>query len=155
MSVHDAEDLTQEVFTSVLKGLGNYDHRSKFRSWLRTITINKIRDFIRSSKLRPHAVGGSDAASNLAKIAFPEGPYSSQHEDDDILLEHVLRLMKRGVSQTTWLAFWRTSIDQSPIAVVAEELKISRGAVRQAKHRMLQRLREEFLDLEIQTNEQT
>ncbi|MGO8750097.1 MAG: hypothetical protein ACLQNE_29480 [Thermoguttaceae bacterium] len=49
--------------------------------------------------------------------------------------------------ERTWRAFLRTVVDGAGAVEVAAELKITTRAVRQAKHRGLQRLGEQFGDL--------
>ena len=41
-NVHDAEDLTQEVFIKVITALSNFKGGSKFTTWLYRITVNHI-----------------------------------------------------------------------------------------------------------------
>ncbi len=146
----DGDDISQDVFAAVAKGLKTYRGEAKFRTWLRTITINKIRDFARSSRLRPSAVGGSTMAEYLEQVAFPTNEAELEQEEHDILLGQVLKAQRENVSPTTWQAFWRTTIDNAPTSIVADELGISEGAVRQAKYRLLQRIKQELTDLELQ-----
>jgi RNA polymerase sigma-70 factor (ECF subfamily) len=47
----DVEDVTQEIFIAMLKSLGSFRGRSKFSSWLWTITNRKIADYYRSRKV--------------------------------------------------------------------------------------------------------
>jgi RNA polymerase sigma-70 factor (ECF subfamily) len=49
---HLAEDLTQDVFAHVYRGLGSYDPERELRPWLLTIAANKIRDHWRSRRHR-------------------------------------------------------------------------------------------------------
>jgi RNA polymerase sigma-70 factor (ECF subfamily) len=44
--------------------------------------------------------------------------------------------------------FWRSVIDGMPTVTVASELSVSTAAVRQARSRVLRRLREEKADLD-------
>src|SRR5271170_1479061 len=45
-SEHDAADLVQEVFVAMVQTLPSfdYDRGGKFRKWLRTVLLNKLRD---------------------------------------------------------------------------------------------------------------
>src|SRR5689334_3455213 len=45
-SEHDAADLAQDVFASLIQILPTfeYDQARSFRAWLRTIALNKLRD---------------------------------------------------------------------------------------------------------------
>ena len=55
-------------------------------------------------------------------------------------------MIQSDFEQSTWQAFWRTTVDHQTAPDVANELNMSPGAVRQAKHRVLARLREFLSD---------
>lgn len=48
----DAFDILQETFVSAWLGLGRYDPARDFGAWLRTIALNKCRDFSRRQGVR-------------------------------------------------------------------------------------------------------
>ncbi len=50
----DADDIYQEVFLRVHKGLKNFQARSKFSTWLYRITVNVCIEFKRKEKVRQH-----------------------------------------------------------------------------------------------------
>ncbi len=47
----DAEDLTQEIFTQAFRNLNSLKEVEKFKSWLFSIAINKVKDFKRKNSL--------------------------------------------------------------------------------------------------------
>jgi RNA polymerase sigma-70 factor (ECF subfamily) len=47
----------------------------------------------------------------------------------------------------TWRAFWRVTVEGHPTADVAVEMGITSSAIRQAKSRVLRRLKEEIGEL--------
>ncbi len=51
-STMDAEDLTQEIFLRAYDQLPGLKSPDKFKSWLYSIALNKVRDFIRKQKFR-------------------------------------------------------------------------------------------------------
>src|SRR5947208_428214 len=70
----DAEDLTQEVMAVVVRELPGFKHNQHagaFRSWLRTITVNRLRLLWRSRQARPVATGGSDFLKMLDELEDP------------------------------------------------------------------------------------
>lgn len=48
----DVEDVTQEVFVSVLRSLQSFEGDSKFSTWLRTLTNRRIADYYRKRNER-------------------------------------------------------------------------------------------------------
>lgn len=46
------DDITQEVFITVYRNLGNFRFESQFTTWLYRITVNKCKDFLRKKKIR-------------------------------------------------------------------------------------------------------
>ena len=47
----DAEDLTQEIFIKMSKNLNSLKDPSRFKAWLYSIALNRVRDFYRKKKL--------------------------------------------------------------------------------------------------------
>ena len=58
-----------------------------------------------------------------------------------------MELVRAGVEDRTWQAFWRVTVDGRPVADVADELGMTALAVYKAKYRVLRRIREELGDL--------
>jgi len=48
----DAEDITQDVFLKVFQKISGIKESGKFRGWLFSITLNRIRDFQRKKRFR-------------------------------------------------------------------------------------------------------
>ena len=60
------------------------------------------------------------------------------------MVRRALDVIRGDFQEQTWLAFLRTAVDGRAASEAAAELNMSQRAVRQAKYRVLQRLREEF-----------
>src|ERR1700733_14539203 len=50
-SEHDAADLVQDVLTTLVEQLTRRDKNVRFRAWLHTVTLNKLRDRKRKEAL--------------------------------------------------------------------------------------------------------
>jgi RNA polymerase sigma-70 factor (ECF subfamily) len=147
----DSSDVTQDVFRRLLGHIDRFGYRtteSTFRGWLRTVTRNEVRMFWRRAEQHVAADGGSAARQVLEqapeKRAIPELP---ENEDDEPraaaqLAQRAIELIKVEFERNTWQAFWRVVVDGQPATEVAAELGLSPGAVRQAKYRVLCRVRE-------------
>jgi RNA polymerase sigma-70 factor (ECF subfamily) len=51
-SMADAEDITQEVFMKLMKEVGGFAGDEHIKAWLIRVTINKCKDYFRSSRFR-------------------------------------------------------------------------------------------------------
>ncbi len=145
----DADDLAQDVFHAVFKGLDGFRRDragDTFRGWLRGITRFKVQDYHRRRAAEPAAQGGTDARRRLEQLTEPELPEDTP-ADLGALYRRALELVRGEFEERTWTAFWRAAVeDQSP-AHIAEDLGLSPAAVRKAKSRVLHRLRQEVGDL--------
>lgn len=142
----DAADLVQDVFAVLVEKLPefSYDPGRSFRSWLRTVTLNKFRDGRRERAARPRP--GRDEA--LGEVPAPD-PAAAFEEAEyrDFLVGRALRLMQSDFQPTTWKACWEHGVCGRPAPEVAAELGLSEGAVYVATCRVLRRLREELAGL--------
>ena len=149
LSAEDATDVAQEAFRSVAAGIGSFRKErpgDTFRGWLHTITQNKIRDHFRAGARRAEATGGTDAQQFLLQVPGDVAPDFDSGEAAALrsLLDRALDLVRGDFSEQTWQAFSLAVFQGRDTAEVAAELGISPNAVRKAKARVLQRLREEL-----------
>ena len=145
----DAADVFQEVFQAVAANLGRFRKErpgDTFRGWLRTITSSKVQDHFRRRAREPGGVGGSAALTRLAQVPAPPPDDEAAVEEraERRLFHRALAAIVGEFEERTWSAFWRTAVEGRPPKDVAAELAMSPGAVRVAKSRVLQRLREEL-----------
>ena len=145
----DADDVAQEVFRAASAGLEGFRRDrpgDSFRGWLRGITHHMVLQHFRKAERNVLAEGGSDAMQHLHQFPAPS-------ENDDPaeqvgqLHRRALELVRAEFEERSWEMFWRTAIDGRPPADVAADLGVSAAAVRQAKSRVLRRLKEEVGDL--------
>lgn len=147
----DASDVTQEVFQAVAGAIDRFRRErpgDTFRGWLRVIARNKVRDHFRRNGEEVAATGGSEAHRRLEEIADDESELASGSGALGDLYARAVGLIRTEFAENTWRAFWRTTVDGCPASEVADELGLSPGAVRQAKYKVLRRLREELGDVE-------
>jgi RNA polymerase sigma-70 factor (ECF subfamily) len=148
----DAADIGQEVFRTVAARISEFRHdrlSDTFRGWLWTITRHKLGDYFRLRGNRPDAVGGATAQWQFRELAEPSSLDWSAEDDADAereILHRALAAIRLEFEEKTWQAFWRTTVDSRPTDLTAAELGLSPGAVRQAKYRVLRRLRDEMRD---------
>jgi RNA polymerase sigma-70 factor (ECF subfamily) len=148
----DAEDVAQEVFVAAAAHLDSFRRDrpgDTFRGWLRAVTRNHILQLFRRNQGRAHAAGGSDAWRHLQEVAdpLPEPGVDDESEEVGQLYLRALELVRGEFAEHVWQAFWRTAIEDREPALVAEELGMTPNNLRQAKSRVLRRLRQEVGDL--------
>jgi RNA polymerase sigma-70 factor (ECF subfamily) len=144
----DADDVSQEVLTVLVRRLPDFERQPRpgaFRRWLRTITVNCLRDYWRANKGRPRASGASDAQEALQQLEDPDSGLSKQweQEHDKHVARRLLELIRPHFESTTWEAFRRFALEGEPAERVAAALGTTANAVFIAKSRVLARLRQE------------
>ena len=148
----DAEDLAQEVMLVVMRELPRFQHNDRpgaFRNWLRTILVNRLRDFWRSRQYRPAATGQSNFQQELAELEEEHSGVSQiwNREHDEFVMKQLLETVESQFEPQTWQAFRRQVIDGVRADAVATELDVKLGVVYMAKSRVLSALRRESAGL--------
>lgn len=143
----DEDDLVQEVLTIVYRKVPEF-HRNpqagSFRKWLRTITVNCLRDAWRKQQHRPQATGSSGFHDVLDQLSDPESQLSKmwdlEHDQHvtRVLLEHI----RPHFTEQTWQAFQGVVLLGRTASEVATELGVTENVVFIAKSRVLGRLRQ-------------
>jgi RNA polymerase sigma-70 factor (ECF subfamily) len=149
----DIADVFQEVFKAVVVHFPHF-HRDRpndtFRGWLRTITRNKVLDHFRRLEHEPEAAGGTDAQFRWSQLPDLDGDHDvPEARANDQLFRRALEMIQSEFEERSWRAFWRVVVDGCSPQDVARELAMSPGAVRVAKCRVLQRLREQLGDIDM------
>lgn len=140
----DSDDFVQEVLVVVAHEVRQFqpgERRGGFRNWLRTILFNRLRSYWRQQQTRP-LIGSADI---LTLLEDPNSDFDRiwDREHDDYVTKRLLEQIEPEFMATTWQAFRRQVVDESPAASVAAELGITANAALIAKSRVLRRLREE------------
>lgn len=139
----DCADVTQNVFAKLHRSIGQYDRmaHSRFRSWLWVVTRNTIRDYCRGQKRDIQSEGGTEFHRVLKNLpAADEEPTDENWESQ--LLDRAMKVVERDVDPKTWRAFWLLTMENHSTDSVAQQVSMSKNSVRQAKSRVLRRLRE-------------
>ena len=157
LSGSDAADVVQDVFIAIARRIGSFERQrsqGSFRSWLATITRNRIRDSFRKQQRSPGGVGGSAALNQMNDVASPAIPLDDGLDKsisvaslDAYLPEQVLQIVKADCDDRTWQAFWLTTVMGDAAKDVADRLEMNVASVYQAKSRILRRLRQRLDDL--------
>lgn len=150
---HMTADCIQEVFLVLTNRLDTFrptGESGAFRAWLWSVSRNKLVDLFRAANRQPLASGGSTAHLALQSIAAeqewlrdePTEPF-----DVSSLTKRAIEQVRSEFTQQSWSVFERTVVDGIETSIVAKELGLSPSAIRQAKSRILRRLRQQLGDL--------
>src|ERR1035437_857711 len=83
-----AEDLTQDVFLRVFRGIRGYSRRARFTTWLFQVAKNRVIDEMRAVERRPRTLV---AIEDAPQLEFVDAPIE-QNEAIEILLDEVEKL---------------------------------------------------------------
>ena len=142
VEANQADDLIQDIFVVLLGQVSMLANRppDSFRAWLRTVTLNKCRDWFRhqNRKSNPKLLERIEAAIEDPNSLLSEKEYQT------FVAQSALQLMRDTFSETTWRACWEHVARGKSARVVSAELGITENAVYLARGRVLKRLRSEL-----------
>ena len=143
----DAIDVTQDVLRIVSRTIGRLDYdplRGSFRGWLFTIVRNELKDWFSKQRSSVTGTGDSSIAKRFEELPATESEQSAlwDQEHHKRIFEWAAERVRGEVQESTWRAFWQTTVDGRSGKDVAAELGMSVAAVYLAKSRVMARLKE-------------
>ena len=147
-----AEDITQQVMLVVFRELPNFDHSGRtgaLRKWLTRVATFEEKAYWRKRSRHENSVGGSEFHQAVGQLEDSESDLSRYWDEqhDQFVLQKLLDENSPDFEPQTMAAFKRFALEGEPIESVANELKMSSGAIYVAKSRVLRRLRSEAAGL--------
>jgi RNA polymerase sigma-70 factor, ECF subfamily len=132
LSVHEAEDVVQEILIGLHTKRHTWDETRLFLPWLHTITRYKFIDAVRRMRRE---------ASHRVEITMDELSeiFEASAEDTDrsmVDLDRHLAILPRGQERVVRAL----ALDGTTVRATAEKLRTSEGTVRVLYHRALRRL---------------
>jgi len=146
LSPDDTEDVVQHCMAAVQQHIGTfeYDPRSgRFKSWLCTLVINRIRNLHRGRRERI-AESGEIAAAPTAEPS-PEEVFEKIWVKEHV--RHCLDQVRRETDELTYTAFRRYALDEEPVEQVCTDLGINANKLYKIKWQLTQKLREKMVEL--------
>lgn len=136
----DAEDVTQQVFTRLVRALPVFRYRpanGRFRDWLGTVVRNEVARFWRSKDRHPDRPTDPDTLEQ-----FTEGAVDSEWSDafQSRVLAAAMERCQPRFEADTWQAFLQVWARNRPPAEVAAEFGQTTDWVYVAKSRALKAL---------------
>ena len=142
----DAIDVTQEVLHAV--------SRKPSDGWNTTRLVDRFEDgYLRLSgneintwfgRQRSPVVGIGQASTNDFDLLISDDEASAiwECEHQQRLFEWAARRVRSEVQESTWQAFWQSTVENKNGKQIASELRISVAAVYLSKSRVMSRLKE-------------
>ncbi len=150
---HDVEDVCQDVFSAVAKGIKNFHHSGRegaFRNWLRNITVNQCRRYRKKNAKHFDVLSGSKADRFLNRLADPKTELSKRwdREHDKHVLQAILEKLSNEFDYSTMHVFHELVIRKRPAFKVAQELNITVREALAMSSAVMQRVVREAATLE-------
>jgi RNA polymerase sigma-70 factor (ECF subfamily) len=143
------EDLAQETFLRVFRGLGYFDARSKLSTWIYTIAHRVAIDHLRQVRLKPDTTNarGTATAPDAAHVVSgfsrtavaPGGNPETAAADEE--LDAIIREELRGLPEKYRLPLVYAMLDELDYQTIAAILKVKPGTVKTLVFRGRQLLR--------------
>jgi RNA polymerase sigma-70 factor (ECF subfamily) len=139
----DAEDLTQDVFIRAYRSISRLREPDRFRSWLFTIAVNRVNDYLRNKRVRS-IFKSSDECTDF----YPE---ASTPQEQPEALEQVLKQdfwrqieqIAKKLSKMEREVFMLRFLDGLSIYEIAQVLKKSESTVKTHLYRALTKFKKE------------
>ncbi len=136
-SREEAEEVAQDVFVKVYKTLGSYERKSKFSTWLYTVTYRTAIDTARKKQLVTTSVDDND---NFLQIEdLEDSPLETiQHGDLKSQLQLAINQLRPDDAVLITLFY----LNEKPIKEISEITGLTETNIKTKLHRIREVLRE-------------
>jgi RNA polymerase sigma-70 factor (ECF subfamily) len=139
----DAEDITQDVFLKAFQKIASVKETAKFRGWLFSITLNRIRDFQRKKRFR--------SLFKAEDENIESHPIENPDRDQPDVLEQVMRkdfwrqigLILKKLPHMEGEVFLLRFFDHLSIKEIAGVLKKNESTIKTHLYRALAKFKKE------------
>ena len=139
--VQASEDIAQEAFIKAWQQLNQLNSPASFLPWLRQITRNLARDWLRANRGRPLSGEAAEIAISMAADPGPSAPDYLQRVEEELAAEEIISALPEDSRETLLLYYREGQRSQQ----VADLLGLSDAAVRKRLSRARASVREEML----------
>ena len=148
-SAMDAEDLAQDIFMQAFKNLSGLKAVDRFRSWLYSIALNRVRDFNRKKRFRSLFYSFNDSH----EVAQAYAKTNDHHEAlDNLMIQDFwkqIRLLLDKLSRMEREVFLLRFMDHLSIKEISRVLGKSESTVKTHLYRALQKFKRESSILQL------
>lgn len=141
----DAEDLTQEIFTQAFRNLNSLKEVEKFKSWLFSIAINKVKDFKRKKQFT--SLFGILSDKNIKDEQKPDTEPDSKPDANplyNVMRQNFWRQFEEVLNRFSYLekeVFLLRFLDQLGINEISVTLNKNESTVKTHLYRALKKLK--------------
>lgn len=141
-NVHDAEDVSQEAFIKVYRGIGAFRGEARLGSWMHRIVVNLCLNRRRKKALSEMELRENfeDGAPQSLSASHP-GADPEQMAEAEMMRIHLRRALD-GLSPQQRTVFVLRHDEDLPLAEIGQILNISEGTVKSQLFRALKKLQE-------------
>lgn len=139
--VQASEDIAQEAFLKAWQNLSKLNNSTSFLPWLRQITRNLARDWLRSHRNRPLTGEGAEIAIGMAADPSPSPSEHLLRAEEEIVAADIISALPED-SREVLLLYYREGQSSQQVANL---LGLSDAAVRKRLSRARGTVREELM----------
>lgn len=141
----DAEDLAQEIFFLAYKNLARLKDADRFKPWIFSIAVNRVRDFHRKKRILSifSFSSGEDELEDVAESEIHDDPGVLQQLINHEFWSEVKRLSEK-LSPMEREVFFLRFMDHLGIKEISEVLGKSESAVKTHLYRSLKKFKEDL-----------
>ena len=153
LTEHEAEEVLQEVLISVVRNIGGFTYNpavSSFRHWLTNVVRWRIADQRKKQsqheRIREEPLEDGEQAGVAGGLADPAGDVLDAQLEAEWrkgLIETALGRIKRQVNPKHFQIYHLLVVHELPVPQVCRRLKVNRGQLYLARHRIARLLQKE------------
>jgi RNA polymerase sigma-70 factor, ECF subfamily len=137
----DVEDVTQEVFITLMKSLHSFKGNAQFSTWLRTLTNRRVADYYRKRNPSSEATLATDISeTNPGDISGLQIPSHTHQSDNQIILREAMRALPDHYQEIILMRF----AEDLKFQEIAETQGISLDAAKSLFRRAIAALRSQI-----------
>jgi RNA polymerase sigma-70 factor, ECF subfamily len=142
VQVHaDADDVLQNTFIKVYKGIGSFEGKSKLATWLYRIAMNEAITFCQSRTRKQ--------TDSLDAHAFPLSQMTDSGGHDSEVITQLLAEAIEGLPEKQRVVFNMRYFDETPYEQMSQILDTSVGALKASFHHAVKKVERYLTDQEL------
>ncbi|MGN0435929.1 MAG: RNA polymerase sigma factor [Wujia sp.] len=134
----DAQDVTQDVYVTVMNTLQTLEDKGKFMPWLNRIAVNKCKDFLKKNRTVSVDVENMENAPLEENESFLPEEYAINQAKRQVVLNIMRSTLSEKEYQTVFLYYFNgltipeiADVMECPVGTVTYRLSAARGKIKQ------------------------